>query len=103
MYSRYCDDVLIINGCCIRLCPDPRADIVIRYSSRNMVSLSIDEGILSIQEIIYRDNKALVTLLRAVYRYATLTRAERIICNPQLPLHLIEFIDNTGLLDQAIH
>lgn len=95
------EGILLLNDCHI-LSPYPVTGVRknIRCSDVNQISVSFSEGrVLCIEEIEYTSYSVLDIMLETVYRYALLTGATGIICSPSLPISIITYLDQNGILD----
>ena len=95
------NDVLIINGCCIRLPEDLHNPLVVRHSSGNNIVFSASDHIIDIIHVEYTTDDTLAVMLTAMSRYAYLTQAEGVVCNPDIPVNTISLIDGSGILDHS--
>lgn len=94
------EDVLILNGCCIRLPGTGNAPLTIRYGGHNMIRFSILDHVISIDDIRFSSRDILYTMLEALSRYAYLIAAAGIALSPDIPLYIVTILDDHGILDR---
>lgn len=95
------DDVVIVNGCCIRLPEDFRMSMLIRHSGGNTVEFQVFGRMIDITGIKYSSVDTLSIMLEALSRYACSINADGITCSSKIPLDTIAFVDASGILDRS--
>ena len=94
------DNVVILNGCCIRIPDIPyTGSLTLNFGGNNRIVFSLEKRVITIEDILSSDTDTLYVMLDALSMYAYLASSTGVTCRNGVDVKTLEKVDAHGILD----